>query len=100
MKKYIFKHIMKGSSLREWWGGKMIILKANKELQMVFQKVINTLGKRTDWGNIFLVLDNSLVLYGKNRCLFFSFDKNNNGNDKFLNLSEISLYASSALRSG
>ena len=53
----------------------MIILKANKELQMVFQKVINTLGKRTDWGNIFLVLDNSLVLYGKNRCLFFSFDK-------------------------
>lgn len=53
----------------------MIILKANKELQMVFQKVIKTLGKRTDWENIFLVLDNSLVLYGKNRCLFFSFDK-------------------------
>lgn len=53
----------------------MIILKANKELQMVFQKVIHTLGKRTDWQNIFLVLDNSLVLYGKNRCLFFSFDK-------------------------
>lgn len=53
----------------------MIILKANRELQMVFQKVIKTLGKRTDWENIFLVLDNSLVLYGKNRCLFFSFDK-------------------------
>lgn len=53
----------------------MIILKANKELQMVFQKVIKTLGKRTDWENLFLVLDNSLVLYGKNRCLFFSFDK-------------------------
>lgn len=52
----------------------MILLKANPDLKKVFSSLIKTLGTNVIWDYIFVVTNNTLILHGKVRSLFFNYD--------------------------
>lgn len=52
----------------------MIALKSTPELKAVFEKLIKTMNAHVEWNGLFVVLDNFLILQGKERSLIFNFD--------------------------
>ncbi|MSS64534.1 coiled-coil domain-containing protein [Velocimicrobium porci] len=52
----------------------MILLKANDQLKRVFLSLIKTLGVNVIWNHIFVITNNTLILPGKVRSLFFNYD--------------------------
>lgn len=52
----------------------MLQLRANEQLRVIFQRLIKTMGVSVDWKDMFIVINNNLILLGKVRSLFFSFD--------------------------
>lgn len=61
----------------------MILLKANEELKTVFHKLINTLGRKLNWKEIFIINNNSLLLIGKDNVLLFDFGNKRFGSSSF-----------------
>lgn len=51
----------------------MILLKANANLKIIFNKLINTMGLDFKWIDVFIVNDNNLFLAGKDSVLLFDF---------------------------
>lgn len=52
----------------------MILLRANQELKLTFDKLIQTMKVPVKWSGIFAVIDNYIILQGEVRSLFFHFD--------------------------
>ena len=52
----------------------MIVLKADSELKMTFERLIKTMHANVNWTGLFVALDNYLILQGEVRSLFFHFD--------------------------
>lgn len=52
----------------------MILLRANPELKQTFDQLIKTMGVSVVWEDIFVVLNNFLILPGEIRSLVFNFD--------------------------
>ena len=52
----------------------MILLKANQELKLTFEKLIETMKAPVKWTGIFAVTDDYMILLGQVRSLFFHFD--------------------------
>ena len=52
----------------------MIFLKANAELKHIFSRLIQTMNVPVKWNDVFVVLNNFLVLPGEVRSLIFNFD--------------------------
>lgn len=52
----------------------MIVLKSTEELRKVFEKLIGTLSVPVEWDGNFVVMDNFLVLSGKERSVIFNYD--------------------------
>lgn len=55
----------------------MIILKANAELKLVFQRLIQTMKAPVEWNGYFVVVGDYLILNGRVRSLFFNFENKN-----------------------
>lgn len=52
----------------------MIFLKANEELKKVFLALIKTVKMNVTWNHIFVITNNTLILPGEVRSLFFDYD--------------------------
>lgn len=52
----------------------MIVLNATPELKLTFEKLIKTMEANVKWNGLFVVIDNTLILQGDVRSLFFHFD--------------------------
>lgn len=52
----------------------MIVLNATPELRLTFEKLIQTMEVKVNWNGLFVVIDNTLILQGDVRSLFFHFD--------------------------
>lgn len=52
----------------------MILLRADHQLKVTFDKLIETMKIPVAWNGIFVVLDNYMILQGEVRSLFFHFD--------------------------
>ena len=52
----------------------MIFLKANIELKHTFERLIQTMEVPVKWNELFVVLNNFLILPGEVRSLVFNFD--------------------------
>ena len=52
----------------------MIVLKADKELILTFQKLIKMIDAPVEWNGMFFVVGDYLILQGSVRSLFFNFD--------------------------
>ena len=52
----------------------MIFLKANTELKHIFEQLIQTMEVPVKWDDLFVVLNNFLILPGEVRSLVFNFD--------------------------
>ena len=52
----------------------MIVLRADSELKMTFERLIKTMHANVNWTGLFVALDNYLILQGEVRSLFFHFD--------------------------
>ena len=52
----------------------MIVLQATPELRVTFKKLIQTMEVQVNWNGLFVVIDNTLILQGDVRSLFFHFD--------------------------
>lgn len=52
----------------------MILLKANNELKSAFSHLISTMKLKVEWNEIFVIINNNLILPGNVRSLFFNFD--------------------------
>lgn len=52
----------------------MIVLNATPELRLTFEKLIQTMEAPVKWKGLFVVIDNTLILQGDVRSLFFHFD--------------------------
>lgn len=52
----------------------MIVLKADKELNLTFQKLIKMMDAPVEWNGMFFVVGDYLILQGSVRSLFFNFD--------------------------
>jgi len=52
----------------------MIVLNATPELKLTFDKLIQTMEAQVSWNGLFVVIDNTLILQGDVRSLFFHFD--------------------------
>ncbi|MBR5565602.1 MAG: hypothetical protein IKW08_05480 [Roseburia sp.] len=52
----------------------MIVLNATPELRLTFEKLIQTMEVPVKWNGLFVVIDNTLILQGDVRSLFFHFD--------------------------
>lgn len=52
----------------------MIVLQATPELRVTFTKLIQTMEAPVSWNGLFVVIDNTLILKGEVRSLFFHFD--------------------------
>ena len=52
----------------------MIVLKSTEELRKVFGKLIGTLSVPVEWDGNFVVMDNFLVLSGRERSVIFNYD--------------------------
>ena len=55
-------------------GESMIVLNATPELKLTFEKLIQTMEAQVSWNGLFVVIDNTLILQGDVRSLFFHFD--------------------------
>ena len=55
-------------------GGLMIVLQATPELRVTFTKLIQTMEVQVNWNGLFVAIDNTLILQGDVRSLFFHFD--------------------------
>lgn len=49
----------------------MIVLKADSELKMTFERLIKTMHANVNWTGLFVALDNYLILQGKCAPCFF-----------------------------
>lgn len=63
----------------------MLLLKANPELKKVFEKLIKTMKLPVTWTDVFVIMNNNLILAGEIRSLIFSFD----GRKVYTNIVEI-----------
>lgn len=52
----------------------MILLKANPKLKNVFAKLVKTMNVTVAWTDVFVIVNNNLILAGDVRSLIFSFD--------------------------
>lgn len=52
----------------------VLLLKANPELKKVFEKLIKTMNLPVTWTDVFVIMNNNLILAGEIRSLIFSFD--------------------------
>lgn len=52
----------------------MIVLRADSELKMTFERLIQTMHANVNWTGLFVAIDNYLILQGEVRSLFFHFD--------------------------
>ncbi len=52
----------------------MIVLRANPELKMTFERLIQTMRANVQWNGLFVVMNNFIILQGEVRSLFFHFD--------------------------
>lgn len=52
----------------------MILLKANPKLKNVFAKLVRTMNVTVTWTDVFVIVNNNLILAGDVRSLIFSFD--------------------------
>lgn len=52
----------------------MIVLRADSELKMTFERLIGTMHANVNWTGLFVAIDNYLILQGEVRSLFFHFD--------------------------
>lgn len=52
----------------------MILLKANPKLRNVFEKLIKTMDVMVTWTDVFVIINNNLILAGDVRSLIFTFD--------------------------
>lgn len=52
----------------------MILLRANNELKSAFSHLISTMKLKVEWNEIFVIINNNLILPGNVRSLFFNFD--------------------------
>ena len=52
----------------------LILLKANDELKKVFLSLIKTVKMNIVWNHIFVITNNTLILPGEVRSLFFDYD--------------------------
>lgn len=52
----------------------MIVLRADEELKITFERLIKTMHANVKWTGLFVALDNYLILQGEVRSLFFHFD--------------------------
>ncbi len=52
----------------------MILLKANPKLKNVFARLVKTMNVTVTWTDIFVIVNNNLILAGDVRSLIFSFD--------------------------
>lgn len=52
----------------------MLLLKANSELQKIFEKLIRTMKAPVAWNDVLVISNNSLILAGDVRSLIFNFD--------------------------
>lgn len=52
----------------------MIQLKANPQLKAIFSQLIKTMGVNVAWNEVFVIINNNLILLGSVRSLFFNFD--------------------------
>lgn len=52
----------------------MIVLNATPELRLTFEKLIRTMEVKVKWNGLFIIIDNTLILQGDVRSLFFHFD--------------------------
>ncbi|MFP3153252.1 hypothetical protein LQZ18_02250 [Lachnospiraceae bacterium ZAX-1] len=65
----------------------MLLLKANPQLKEIFSRLIKTMDVSITWNEVFLILNNSLILPGEARSLIFNYE------DKkaYTNILELSL---------
>ena len=52
----------------------MIVINATPELKLTFDKLIRTMEVQVKWNGLFVIIDNTLILQGDVRSLFFHFD--------------------------
>lgn len=52
----------------------MIVINATPELRLTFEKLMRTMEAKVKWNGLFVVIDNTLILQGDVRSLFFHFD--------------------------
>lgn len=65
----------------------MILLRANSKVKSVFSKMIDTVGERVSWTEVFVISNNDIILVGKSRSFFFNMDKRR----AFSNLADITM---------
>lgn len=68
---YGFAQILKENLHLKVRGEKVIVLKADSELKMTFERLIKTMHANVNWTGLFVALDNYLILQGEVRSLFF-----------------------------
>lgn len=52
----------------------MIVLKANRELDFTFSRLIKTMGVPVEWTKYFVVIGDYLIIQGRVRSVFFNFE--------------------------
>ena len=52
----------------------MIVINATPELRLTFEKLMRTMEVKVKWNGLFVIIDNTLILQGDVRSLFFHFD--------------------------
>ena len=52
----------------------MIAINATPELRLTFEKLMRTMEVKVKWNGLFVIIDNTLILQGDVRSLFFHFD--------------------------
>ena len=52
----------------------MIFLEADKELELIFNRLIKTMNVPVEWTGVFVVLEDYLILLGRVRSLLFNFE--------------------------
>lgn len=89
----------------------MILIKADSQLEPIFQRLIRTLGVKVEWNSIFMIKGSQLILPGRVRSLYFDYDnkrvytnieeftentwnvEESQGNDVLMNVFNMTLYA-------
>lgn len=89
----------------------MILIKADSQLEPIFQRLIRTLGVKVEWNSIFMIKGSQLILPGRVRSLYFDYDnkrvytnieefaentwnaEESQGNDVLVNVINMTLYA-------
>ena len=52
----------------------MIVFTANDKMKEIYEKTIRVMGQNVEWNGTFMICDNSLILPGTLKSLFFNFD--------------------------